>query len=156
MEDENIFIDNFIKKEVKFYREKPNTSWEDMQIRLKQNDILSKSHVGINKSILIISGLAVITVAVWFAQNNGETETSSKQNINNEIIDKKTEPEKNNILILDKQENKTKDTTEKIHSRDTEKNTEENKTVKIKVKVPVHKKVIIKKQVFVKDTAANN
>jgi len=153
MEDDQIFIDKLVKKSIKNYKVKPSASWNEMEMYMKDKGVVSKTitkHVNINNirtDIAIISGILVITAGVIFFRSETEKQSNPKEIIEN-ISDTTSNPS-SSILKID----------EVKSGQDTlsEKNTEmpdlnENKTVKIKIEVPVHKNVIIKKQIIIKDT----
>ncbi|NOZ35970.1 MAG: hypothetical protein GXO80_11805 [Chlorobi bacterium] len=155
MEDKNIFIDSFVKRKIQNYKENPNTSWENLQHRMEQKNVLSYSHNGFRTGIAIISGVVVITAGIYFLQTENNSETIQKQDVKQEIINTKSKKDKNDVIIINKEKVHTNDTTAEKKDQQIKKSFDNN-TVKIKIEVPVHKKVIIKKQIFIKDTNLHN
>jgi len=153
MEDDQIFIDKFVKKSVKGFSVKPNTSWTKMEMYLEQKGIVSKSFKGINvfknvkTDIAIISGVLVIGAGIYFLNQGNENQINPK-NIIKKISDT-TAKHSNTAIVINKESDSVKNV---ISDNDKEK----NNIVKIKVKVPVHKNVIIKKQIIIKDSVNVN
>ncbi len=151
MEDEQLFIDKLVKNSVKDYKEQPYTAWNELEKYMGQKGVMSKSSKFFNTktNIAIVSGVVVITAGIYFLTNTPENRLESKKNLI-EISDT-TAKQKNTESILKIEEKKTKTdaSSGKINSTN---NKNKNETVKIRVEVPVHKKVMIKKQIIIKDT----
>lgn len=153
MEDDKISIDNLVKNTIKNYKEKPHTSWNEMEKYMERNGIVSKSYKVLNlrnvkTDIAVISGVLVITAGIYFLQNGNEKQANPKGIIENisdtAAIQKNTE----SIIINDRKSEKNSSSEKVVKIIDKK----ENKTVKVKVEIPVHKNVVIRKQVIIKDT----
>ncbi len=156
MQDEITFIDDFINKKIKDFKIKPSREWREMQTYIKNKGIKSVSYNGVKNifnlknEIIILSFLAALSVSVYLFNNqdNKQIETIKKTD---RII---TDTVNNAVLKSDEKTLKiSPDSNSNINISDNSKNLiNKNKTVKIKVQVPVHKNVVIKKKVFVIDT----
>ncbi len=155
MENENIFIDSFVKRKIQNYRENTNITWENMQHTMQQNNVLSCSHNGFRNSITVISGIAVITAGIYFLRTENNSETIQKQDVKQEIINKKSNKDKKDVVIINDAKTPMNDTTANKKDQQIKKSSGKN-TVKIKVEIPVRKKIIIRKQIFIKDTNLHN
>jgi len=110
MDDDKIFIDNILKNTIKNYKEKPYTSWNDMEMYMEQNDIISKSFKGLNlknikTNIAVIFGGLAITAGIYFLQNGNKKQANSKGIIEN-ISDTVTK-QKNTESIIKKNDGKS-------------------------------------------------
>ncbi len=148
MEDDQIFIDNLVKNSIADYKVQPHTSWDEMEMKMKKSGIVSKSK-NINTNIAIISGIFVITAGVIFFNNETENQSGTKETFEN-VSDTAAVKEKIIPVIKIEKEKTSKDSVSEINTKIHDSN--KNETVTIKVEVPVHKKVVIKKQIIIKDT----
>ncbi len=154
MEDDQFFIDRLVKDSIKDYKEQPHTSWQEMEMYMEQNGILSKSFKGLKNlknlktEIAVVSGILVLTAGIYFYPYGIEEQKIPEGIIENVTDTSAQHTDLNSTLKIE--EGKTeKDSSEKnVETIDKD----ENKTVKINVEVPVHKNVIIKKQIIIKDT----
>ena len=155
MEDDQIFIDKFVKKTIENYKAKPSASWNELEMYMKDKGVVSKTIKGylniknIRTDIAIISGILVITTGVVFFRNETGKELKPKDIIEN-ISDTTTINKTNGSILKIDEAASGKDTLSEKNTKELDVN--KNKTVKIKLEVPVHKNVIIKKQVIIKDT----
>ena len=152
MEDDQFFIDKLVKDSVEDYKEQPHTSWQEMEMYLEQNDVITKSFKGLNSlknvktDIAVISGILVITVGIYFYPYGIQKQSNPKGIIENVSDTTVAQTDTNSIIKIE--EGKT----EKDSSEKNVETIDKNETVKINVEIPVHKNVIIKKQIIIKDT----
>ena len=152
MEDDQFFIDKLVKDSVEDYKEQPYTSWQEMEMSLEHNGVITKSFKGLNSlknvktDIAVISGILVITAGVYFYPYGTEKQTNHKGIIENVSDTTAAQTDTNSITKIE--EGKT----EKDFSEKNVETIDKNKTVKINVEIPVHKNVIINKQIIIKDT----
>ena len=152
MEDDQFFIDKLVKDSVEDYKEQPHTSWQEMEIYLEQNGVITKSFKGLNSlknvktDIAVISGILAITAGVYFYRYGTEKQSNPKEIIENVSDTTSAQTDINSIIKIEE------DKTEKDSSEKNVEAIDKNETVKIKVEIPVHKNVIIKKQIIIKDT----
>ncbi len=157
MEDDHIFIDKIIKNSLKDYGEQPNTSWEKMEMYLDRKGVLSETSEGsgflklknIKTKIAIISGVLILISGYYFLNETEDKEVFSKEIIEN-ISDTTSKHVKTECVPEIGKENKETDSLAKELNEIKKK--DETKIVKVRVEVPVHKNVIIKKQIIMKDT----
>lgn len=158
MEDDKIFIDNLVKNTIKNYKEKPHTYWNEMEMYMEQKGIVSKSFKVLNlrnvkTDIAVISGVIIITAGIYFSQNGNKKQANPKGIIENisdtAAIQKNTE----SVININDRKSEKDSSSDKVLKIIDE---NESKTVKVKIEIPVHKNVIIKKQVIIKDTVNLN
>ncbi len=153
--DDDNFIDKIVKDSLKDFKQPPETNWEKMKDYLADKNLISKKYLknkyfsGPQNIILTAIGALALVSAIYLSTEKTnrllpETEKIKKENLTDTLKNKKVESETKNI---DKEPEKEKNTNSEIKNK---------KDVKIKVTVPVHKKVIIKKQIILNDSTNNN
>jgi hypothetical protein len=153
MEIDNSFIDIIIKKSFALKPEKPKTTWEDMLKIMNERGVLSKQHStfpvfnNFKTDITVFSGILILAAGIYYFSDKPETLEKPVKFEKNTMEVRDTSVK--NVLQSDKNRI-TKDTA--VYKKSNIKKTNKNEQVKIKVTVPVHKEVIVKKQIILKDT----
>lgn len=155
MQDELSYIDNIIRDKLTGPVVRPETSWEDINPKL--TNVVAESSLGFfsvtgnffktRLFVVTVVILSVLTVGIFLIDNNSGNghinKDALKDNINNESVLNNEENAKKSDPII-------KDSLNNMNESDlTEKNSND---VVIKLEVPVHKNIIIKKEIIIKDT----
>ncbi len=156
MENENVFIDEFVKKSLAINPEKIQINGAKKTKILDELSVNSTTGYfsGLKFKLLGTLGVLLLISSVFlFVNYKPETE-------NNVVPEKKVSAEKiiqNNKFETEKTVPLTDSSALKNTPKEKIKNNTKTKaeTVTIRVKVPVHKKIIKRKKVFVKDTLIN-
>lgn len=161
MKNELSYIDDIIKKGVEGAKIKPSSTWEQFNKKLESSQNIP-SQTNINKftnfikSKLFIASTAIISIIVGiFVYSNTNNKELKKQKtvFENRITDTTTvktkaitpETPKKEKIVTKKDIKLKKEHKKNIKNKDTKKD------VIIKVKVPVHKTVIKRKKIFIKN-----
>ena len=161
MKDELSYIDNITGNKLKSYTVTPNTSWELMNSKL--TNVVTGSTFGgfisniggfFTRKFFIASVviLSVLTVSILLSKDESGNEVLQKDS--SEIIDKfyhesdfnTVEDAKISTYVVD----------DSLTNTDEAEKPENNlKDVFIKIEVPIHKNVLIKREIIIKDTINN-
>lgn len=158
MKDELSYIDNITGDKLKGYTVTPETSWELMNSKL--TNVVAESTIGsffsniggfFTTKFFVVSVviLSIITVGILISNNDSGNDVLQKgSSLNKEksyhetVFNKDENAKKSSYVAGDSLTNVNEP--EKIDNN--------SKDVIIKVEVPVHKNVIIKKEIIIKDT----
>jgi len=150
MEDDIKYIDDITKKSFEGFSQEVNTSWSDFYTKhavyLNPNTNFISS-VGLKKISLAVVSFSIVTAGVFFYTNNQDTTVIPEVVVikrNNFNLDKyKAKLIKvNEINLEEKTENNSNNNSNIAKTED----------VIVKIKVPIHKKVEVRKQIIINDS----